>query len=120
MITRYALVGLRLRPASAAAGHGRAHDANLGRRAEEVRVVPDREWIAAFIAVLFAIHVSRMGFDKSALGIFSRAADVERLRSLTVAGATGLDGGSDRRVGGAIAVRREQNLSKSARRPADL
>ena len=39
--------------------------------AEEERVVPDREWIAAFIAVLFAIHVSRMGFDKSALGIFS-------------------------------------------------
>ena len=38
---------------------------------EELRVVPDREWIAAFIAVLFAIHVSRMGFDKSALGIFS-------------------------------------------------
>jgi len=39
--------------------------------AEEQRVGPDREWIAAFIAVLFAIHVSRMGFDKSALGIFS-------------------------------------------------
>jgi hypothetical protein len=39
--------------------------------AEEDRVVPDREWIAAFIAVLFAIHVSRMGFDRSALGIFS-------------------------------------------------
>jgi len=39
--------------------------------AEELRAVPDREWIAAFIAVLFAIHVSRMGFDRSALGIFS-------------------------------------------------
>ena len=39
--------------------------------AEQNRVGPDREWIAAFIAVLFAIHVSRMGFDRSALGIFS-------------------------------------------------
>jgi 3',5'-cyclic AMP phosphodiesterase CpdA len=38
---------------------------------EEDRVALDREWIAAFIAVLFAIHVSRMGFDRSALGIFS-------------------------------------------------
>ena len=39
--------------------------------AEQNRVGPDREWIAAFLAVLFAIHVSRMGFDRSALGIFS-------------------------------------------------
>ena len=39
--------------------------------AEHDRVGPDREWIAAFLAVLFAIHVSRMGFDRSALGIFS-------------------------------------------------
>ena len=31
----------------------------------------DRGWIAALIAVLFAIHVSRMGFDRSALGILS-------------------------------------------------
>ena len=35
------------------------------------RVTADREWIVAFVAVLFAIHVSRMGFDKSALGILS-------------------------------------------------
>jgi hypothetical protein len=38
---------------------------------EENRVPADRGWIAALIAVLFAIHVSRMGFDKSALGILS-------------------------------------------------
>src|SRR4029453_17925509 len=39
--------------------------------AEQDRIGPDREWSAAFLAVLFAIHVSRMGFDRSALGIFS-------------------------------------------------
>ena len=40
--------------------------------AEELnRVQGDREWIVALVAVLFAIHVSRMGFDKSALGILS-------------------------------------------------
>jgi 3',5'-cyclic AMP phosphodiesterase CpdA len=40
--------------------------------AEELsRVAADRGWIVALLAVLFAIHVSRMGFDKSALGILS-------------------------------------------------
>ena len=39
--------------------------------AEVERLSVDREWIAALAAVLFAIHVSRMGFDKSALGILS-------------------------------------------------
>ena len=39
--------------------------------AERDRVVVDRGWITALVAVLFAIHVSRMGFDKSALGILS-------------------------------------------------
>ena len=39
--------------------------------AELNRVHADREWIVALVAVLFAIHVSRMGFDKSALGILS-------------------------------------------------
>jgi 3',5'-cyclic AMP phosphodiesterase CpdA len=39
--------------------------------AEDARVWADREWIWALVAVLFAIHVSRMGFDKSALGILS-------------------------------------------------
>jgi 3',5'-cyclic AMP phosphodiesterase CpdA len=38
---------------------------------EENRAPADRGWIAALVAVLFAIHVSRMGFDKSALGILS-------------------------------------------------
>ena len=38
---------------------------------EQNRVSADRGWIAALLAVLFAIHVSRMGFDRSALGILS-------------------------------------------------
>lgn len=38
---------------------------------ELLRQPTDRAWIASFILVLFAIHVSRMGFDKSALGILS-------------------------------------------------
>jgi 3',5'-cyclic AMP phosphodiesterase CpdA len=38
---------------------------------ERNRVQADRGWIVALVAVLFAIHVSRMGFDKSALGILS-------------------------------------------------
>jgi hypothetical protein len=38
---------------------------------ERERVTADRGWIAALIAVLFTIHVSRMGFDRSALGILS-------------------------------------------------
>ncbi|MGH9867199.1 MAG: metallophosphoesterase family protein [Candidatus Polarisedimenticolia bacterium] len=39
--------------------------------AERHRAAADRGWILSLIAVLFAIHVSRMGFDKSALGIVS-------------------------------------------------
>ena len=39
--------------------------------AEIERVATDRGWIVALVAVLFAIHVSRMGFDKSALGVLS-------------------------------------------------
>ena len=39
--------------------------------AEQNRGPADRGWIAALIIVLFAIHVSRMGFDRSALGILS-------------------------------------------------
>ena len=38
---------------------------------EQNRGAADRGWIAALVAVLFAIHVSRMGFDRSALGILS-------------------------------------------------
>ena len=38
---------------------------------ERNRIAADRGWIASLILVLFAIHVSRMGFDQSALGIFS-------------------------------------------------
>ena len=38
---------------------------------ETARVSADRGWIAVVLAVLMAIHVSRMGFDKSALGILS-------------------------------------------------
>ena len=38
---------------------------------EQERVPADRGWIVALVLVLFAIHVSRMGFDKSALGILS-------------------------------------------------
>jgi 3',5'-cyclic AMP phosphodiesterase CpdA len=41
------------------------------QRGEAERVPADRGWIAALLAVLFAIHVSRMGFDRSALGILS-------------------------------------------------
>src|SRR5262245_22536331 len=40
-------------------------------KGERDRIEADRGWIAALIAVLFAIHVSRMGFDQSALGILS-------------------------------------------------
>jgi hypothetical protein len=39
---------------------------------EEQRRAPvDLGWIAVLVAILLAIHVSRMGFDKSALGIVS-------------------------------------------------
>ena len=41
------------------------------QRAELERVAADRSWILSLLAVLFAIHVSRMGFDRSALGILS-------------------------------------------------
>jgi 3',5'-cyclic AMP phosphodiesterase CpdA len=48
--------------------------AATGARLEESernRVPADRGWLAALLLVLFAIHVSRMGFDQSALGILS-------------------------------------------------
>jgi calcineurin-like phosphoesterase family protein len=38
---------------------------------ESSRAAADRGWIWTLLAVLLAIHVSRMGFDKSALGIVS-------------------------------------------------
>jgi 3',5'-cyclic AMP phosphodiesterase CpdA len=39
--------------------------------AELERIPADRGWIVTLVAVLFTIHVSRMGFDRSALGIIS-------------------------------------------------
>ena len=38
---------------------------------ESQRAAADRGWIAALLTVLLTIHVSRMGFDRSALGILS-------------------------------------------------
>lgn len=38
---------------------------------EAARASMDRGWIIGFIFTLFAIHLSRMGFDRSALGILS-------------------------------------------------
>jgi uncharacterized membrane protein HdeD (DUF308 family)/3',5'-cyclic AMP phosphodiesterase CpdA len=38
---------------------------------ETARGPIDRGWIAAFIATLFAIHIGRMGFDRTFLGILS-------------------------------------------------
>ncbi|MFT3882809.1 MAG: metallophosphoesterase [Gemmatales bacterium] len=38
---------------------------------EKARASIDRGWIIGFILTLFAIHLSRMGFDRSALGILS-------------------------------------------------
>jgi uncharacterized membrane protein HdeD (DUF308 family)/3',5'-cyclic AMP phosphodiesterase CpdA len=38
---------------------------------ESARGQLDRGWIAAFVATLFAIHVARMGLDRTALGILS-------------------------------------------------
>src|SRR6185312_3549473 len=38
---------------------------------EESRVAADRGWVAALLVVLFTIHVSRMGLDKSALAVLS-------------------------------------------------
>jgi len=50
--------------------------ATLGERIqaeESARVQLDRGWIAAFVATLFAIHLARMGLDRTALGILSPA-----------------------------------------------
>jgi uncharacterized membrane protein HdeD (DUF308 family)/3',5'-cyclic AMP phosphodiesterase CpdA len=38
---------------------------------EQSRAGADRDWILAFVATLFAVHVGRMGFDRTALGILS-------------------------------------------------
>lgn len=38
---------------------------------ESARAAIDRTWIIGFIATLFAIHVGRMGFDRTFLGILS-------------------------------------------------
>ncbi|HEY6507869.1 MAG TPA: metallophosphoesterase [Vicinamibacterales bacterium] len=38
---------------------------------EEGRAPVDRGWIVAFVVTLFAIHLGRMGFDRSRLGISS-------------------------------------------------
>jgi 3',5'-cyclic AMP phosphodiesterase CpdA len=40
---------------------------------ERDRAWVDRGWIIGFIVTLFAIHLARMGFDRSFLGIFSPA-----------------------------------------------
>jgi 3',5'-cyclic AMP phosphodiesterase CpdA len=39
--------------------------------AELERIPADRGWIVTLVAVLFTVHVSRMGFDRSALGVIS-------------------------------------------------
>ena len=44
--------------------------AKLGEESER-RAPIDAGWIATFILVLFFIHLGRMGFDQSVLGIFS-------------------------------------------------
>ena len=52
----------------------RAELVELGGRieAEEGRRAPvDREWVAAFVAVLFAIHLGRTGLDRSFLGVMT-------------------------------------------------
>jgi len=41
------------------------------QREEDNRLAADRQWIGALLLVLFMIHISRMGFDRSALGILS-------------------------------------------------
>jgi uncharacterized membrane protein HdeD (DUF308 family) len=38
---------------------------------ESARAAIDRGWIIGFIATLFAIHIARMGFDRTFLGIMS-------------------------------------------------
>ena len=56
---------------------GLAHPDRLATTAARLRTEElqrgraDRDWMLALVAVLFAIHVSRMGFDRSALGILS-------------------------------------------------
>ena len=40
---------------------------------ENARASADRGWIWAFVATLFAIHLGRMGFDRSRLGIAHRS-----------------------------------------------
>jgi uncharacterized membrane protein HdeD (DUF308 family)/3',5'-cyclic AMP phosphodiesterase CpdA len=40
---------------------------------ETARASVDRGWVVGFIATLFAIHLARMGFDRSALGILGPA-----------------------------------------------
>ena len=39
------------------------------QQAEEQRAAADRGWIAALLFVLLTIHISRMGFDRTALGV---------------------------------------------------
>ncbi|HRI79186.1 MAG TPA: metallophosphoesterase [Cyclobacteriaceae bacterium] len=41
------------------------------RQEEEQSAIHDRRWIIIFIVLLFVIHLGRMGFDRSALGILS-------------------------------------------------
>jgi hypothetical protein len=41
------------------------------QREEAHRLSADRQWILALLFVLFAIHISRMGLDRTALGILS-------------------------------------------------
>jgi hypothetical protein len=49
-----------------------------GRLAQEeaARAAIDRGWIVGFIATLFAIHLGRMGLDRTALGVLSPAVAV--------------------------------------------
>ncbi len=41
------------------------------QREEVTRAPIDRGWVAALVAVLLGIHLGRMGFDRSALGVLS-------------------------------------------------
>jgi hypothetical protein len=53
--------------------------AELGARLEReetARRTVDRGWVVAFLASLFAIHLGRIGLDKSALGVLSPAVAV--------------------------------------------
>lgn len=48
--------------------------AELGRKiaAEEAARVPmDRRWVVAMLVILFAVHLGRMGLDRSSLGLLS-------------------------------------------------